>query len=409
MSRSAASVAVMESGGCSTAHRDAVRDSLCAWLAHEALVALAMALSMYMGMAGVGLVHAHLLRPPVTLSDLLNFWIGWGDAGSYAQLATHGYGQPEVAAYYPLLPLLERIVSPLTGGDAALAGFFIANVSALPAFYLLRTLAEAETDDRRVARVALALAAFAPFGFFLAMGYTESLFLLLSLGVFWAARKRRWGITGLCATLAVLTRATGLLLLLPIAIEAADAMRWRFTWGKALARPVMALALPVIVLLAFWVFEAQVYGVPFVAAHFERTYYARWLDWPWYGPAAGVAFVARHLDPWPTALAALELITLIAALAGCIALVKARCPRLPLSYVAYGWAVLVFTLVLPVHGADTDALYSLPRYLLVDFPIYLAIAMLSAHRRTARFAIIAGSAIACLLLALLQTAAFAIA
>ncbi|MGZ3681818.1 MAG: hypothetical protein ACXVDI_24925 [Ktedonobacterales bacterium] len=103
--------------------------------------------------------------------------------------------------------------------------------------------------------------------------------------------------------------------------------------------------------------------------------------------------------------------TLLVALAGCIALVWAVATgrRLPLSYVMYGWAVLVFALVLPLHGADRNALYSLPRYLLVDFPICLAIAMLCARRLHMRAALSAGSIIACLLLTLLQTAAFAIA
>lgn len=398
-----------ESGCLLIGRREALRDSLYAWLAHEVLVALVMVLSVRVGVAGAGLVHAHLLRPPVTWSDLLHVWMGWGDAGAYAQLATRGYGQAALAPYFPLLPLLDHILSTLIGGDAAAAGLVIANVSALPAFYLLRSLAESETGDRHIARITLILAAFSPFGFFLTMGYTESLFLLLSLGVFRAARDRHWIVAGSCAALAVLTRATGVLLLLPIAISVAETMSWRFTRWKPLARPLIALALPIVALLAFWIFEAHMYGMPLAASHYERTYYARWLDWPWYGPGVDVALVVRHLDLWPTVLATLELLTLIAALVGCIALVTVRSPRLPLSYVVYGWAVLVLTLVLPVHGADSDALYSLPRYLLIDFPICLAIAMLCSRRRNAHVVVIAGSIIACLQLALLQTAAFAIA
>ncbi|MGZ3664131.1 MAG: mannosyltransferase family protein [Ktedonobacterales bacterium] len=409
---SLATVADTAKGGShSVARRAAFRDALYAWLAHEVLVVIAMALSVRIGMAGAGLVHAHLLRSPVTLSDLLQFWLGWGDAGSYAQIATHGYGQPALAPYYPLLPLLERMLSPLTGGNAQIAGFAIANISALPAFYFLRSLVERETGDRQVAHVAVILAAFAPFSFFFAMGYTESLFLLLSLGVFRAAREQRWLAAGFWAALAALTRPTGVLLLLPIAIEAAERMHWRVTGWKPLVRPLIALALPVGVILAFWAFEAHVYGMPAVAAHFERTYYARWLDWPWYGPGAEVGIVVRRLDVWPIAVAVLDLVTLLVALAGCIALVRAMATgrRLPLSYVMYGWVVLAFALVLPLHGADKNALYSLPRYLLVDFPLCLAIAMICARRLHTRAAVSAGAIIACLLLTLLQTAAFAIA
>ncbi|MGZ3681819.1 MAG: hypothetical protein ACXVDI_24930 [Ktedonobacterales bacterium] len=113
---------------------------------------------------------------------------------------------------------------------------------------------------------------------------------------------QRWLAAGFCGALAALTRPTGVLLLLPIGIEAASRMHWRFTGWRPLAHPLIALALPVGAVLAFWGFEARVYGMPLVASHFERTYYRRWLDWPWYGPGAEVGIVFTISIPGPQRL-----------------------------------------------------------------------------------------------------------
>ena len=58
--------------------------------------------------------------------------------------------------------------------------------------------------------------------------YSESLFLLLAVGAFYAARTGRWAWAGACAGLASATRSAGLLLLIPLA------MLW---WGSRPRRP----------------------------------------------------------------------------------------------------------------------------------------------------------------------------
>ena len=60
------------------------------------------------------------------------------------------------------------------------------------------------------------MTAFAPMAFFLSAVYSESLYLALSVGVFWSAREGRWALAGLLGGLAAATRSTGLVLLLPV-------------------------------------------------------------------------------------------------------------------------------------------------------------------------------------------------
>src|SRR5579859_2791308 len=190
------------------------RDATGAWLAHLTLVAVACALAWLSGVPRWTLVgYAH----PVTTRVFASFWLHAWDAGSYAQIAAQGYTLPASAGFWPLLPLVERLAVPLVGGNVALAGFLIANLCALAALALVRRLIAEETGDRALARWVVIVIALSPLAFFLATGYTESLFLLLAAGALYAMRCRRWLVAGVLITLATLTRAPGILLLVPFA------------------------------------------------------------------------------------------------------------------------------------------------------------------------------------------------
>src|SRR4051794_16992430 len=136
------------------------------------------------------------------------------DAGHYVGLALHGYDQPLRAAFFPLYPLLARAVtapldSPIAGALAiSLASFAVA-------LYLLHRLVALEAGER-YARGALWVVALFPTAFFYSAIYTESLFLALSIGAFYAARRERWWLAGVCGALASATRNTGLLLVVPL-------------------------------------------------------------------------------------------------------------------------------------------------------------------------------------------------
>src|SRR5262249_48772624 len=144
------------------------------------------------------------------------------------------------------------------GGDPAAAGFFLSNGLALGAFGAFRLLIERETGSPRLARLALLLLALNPYAVFFSMGYTESLFLLLSIAVFMALGDGRWLLASLLAALAVLTRITGMLLLLPMSFAAAQSLQWRWPGWRRAWRPLTALAMPMAAQIGFWVYLACV-------------------------------------------------------------------------------------------------------------------------------------------------------
>ncbi len=124
------------------------------------------------------------------------------------------------AAFFPLYPLLVRGVGTILGGSHAallIAAFLVSLAAFLAALALLYRLTELELG-RRLARPALLLLAVFPAAVYFGAPYSESLFLLLAVGAFYAARTGRWAWAGACAGLASATRSAGLLLLLPLVL-----------------------------------------------------------------------------------------------------------------------------------------------------------------------------------------------
>ncbi len=371
------------------------REALLAWLAQHALLAGCFALGISYG--------SHVKDVPTAWRILL---VGW-DGKDIAAVAAHGYLAPRDAAFYPLYPLLEHLTAPLFAGHFALAGWTLASLCSLGAFGVLRILVEAETGDQTIARYALFFAAFSPFAVFLGLAYTEPLFLLLALLTFHALRRHSWLTAGALAALAALTRGAGVLLLVPLAVEALIVLRagWtpRTTW-----RPAVALALPPVAVAGYWLDQARIYGVPFAASRAEMVYWTRGIDWPWYGPLQTFGVLLAHTDPGFTFRAALDLVALAVALALAVPLafpsVRHRL-GMPLSLCAFAWAVLLLTISIPLHPTDgSDAMFSQPRYLLVAFPLAIVAAAAAVSSRPARLVLVAASLLACALLTTLYAA-----
>ena len=87
----------------------------------------------------------------------------------------------------------------------------------LGALVLLYRLVSLELG-RPIAQPALLLLAVFPAAVFFGAPYSESLFLLLAVGAFYAARTGRWAWAGAAAAGAAATRSSGVLLLLPLAM-----------------------------------------------------------------------------------------------------------------------------------------------------------------------------------------------
>lgn len=146
-----------------------------------------------------------------------SFWNAMArwDAGWYASIVQHGYlytpGKQSNVAFFPLYPVLMGVGTPVTG-NPYLGGYAVSFVGSFAAGWLLLRWVKLESGSEVTAQRALVLLLSFPTAFYLFAPYTESLFLALSLGAVYAGRERLWLVAGLCGMAAAATRSTGIVL-----------------------------------------------------------------------------------------------------------------------------------------------------------------------------------------------------
>ncbi|HEV2236687.1 MAG TPA: mannosyltransferase family protein [Ktedonobacterales bacterium] len=325
-----------------------------------------------------------------SVDGLFTSWDRW-DALRYLSIATHGYTTPAETAFFPLYPLLIHILTlPFGGQGGYVVGLLVANAAFLGALLLLRALVAAQWGGAVALRAVTLLAVF-PGALYTFAPYNESQFLLCSIGCVLALRRRRWAVAGALGGLAALTRAAGLLLLLPFAYEWWRA--WRAgAWGKGAApwqAAAWALAIPAGMAL-FAAYCAARFGDALAFAH-AQAQWNRVLTWPWVGlwwqlqglaQAAPASFFQAHdlLDLGATVL-----------LAALLVVGWRRLPRAESLYLA----ALVLLVISEPGGVRThlhDPLTSNTRFAIEMFPGFTTLALLTARRPAWYQAIVAGSA-----------------
>ncbi|BCM93287.1 hypothetical protein IAD21_05178 [Abditibacteriota bacterium] len=175
----------------------------------------------------VGHLRLQTMPPP---SDKEGAWIGvssfwlnpWTtfDSRYLIQIAQSGYTGTRDAAFFPLFPLILRALGG-SGADSntmAVLGIIVSNLAFLGALWLLFVMTRDEWGEK-VAKRAVWIEAFFPAAAFSAAVYTESLFLLLSIGFFYAARRQRWWLSAPLGFMAGLTRNSGHILCLALLLD----------------------------------------------------------------------------------------------------------------------------------------------------------------------------------------------
>jgi len=366
------------------------------------------------------------------------------DSAWYLVIAHYGY-RPDLGSYtaprdafFPLYPLALKAVSWL-GAPPVLAGVLISLLALAFALYGIHRLTTLELGrSGETARLAVMLTAFAPMAFFLSAVYSESLYLALSVGLFWCARQGRWALVGVLGALAAATRSAGIVLLLPALMiylygpredRLPDSLPGppeddrsgfasgpvgvrRSSFGRldvSRLRPRYRLRLDV-AWLGLLPLGIVIYGLalalgggdvlaPFHAQgvwgrHFAGPYLGVWdgLKAAFEGLRQLLSLQSRHVyfsagEGSPTVSASHNLM-LFAFLAAAIPAFIAALRRLPLAYGLYAVAALALPLSYPVAS---QPLMSLPRFLIVLFPLSIGAAAWLAERPRLVRPMLAGS------------------
>jgi hypothetical protein len=405
------------------------------------------------GALGYGPTHKVLQHERLTggfgwLGNLLVAPAARWDAGWYLLIVRQGY-KPTLGAataprgaFFPLYPLLVRALAALLV-PLVLAGVLVAVLALGCALYGLHRLTsleagagglgtrgarEATLGSREVARLAVLFTAFAPMAFFFSAVYGESLYMALSIGVFWFARKGRWMWTGVLGAAASATRPTGVLLLVPALIlylygprqdrppdrpehhlalrrdgglrSLALVVRPRYQPRKGL----LWLALMPVGVGLFAAYLGLAGGsasTPFRSQQLWGRHFAGPFGGFWDGAVAAfdgfrqfLSLQAHHsyfpqATGSPLVSASHNVLLFAFALAALVAVVGVL-RTLPLAYGAYVLLALALPLSYPV---SSEPLMSLPRFLLVLFPLTMWLAGWLAARPRARVPVLALSAI----------------
>jgi hypothetical protein len=321
----------------------------------------------------------------------VDVWARW-DSDFFLRIAADGYDRSS-AAFFPLYPTLVGLVGRALLGHYVVAGVLVSLAASLGAFWVLYRLAEARLGADGARRTVLYLALF-PMTLFLLAVYSEALFLLLAVAAFALAERGRFLGAGVATGLAMLTRPFGIALLPAVALVA-----WRSgDRRRALVSLAVAPALAALYPLLLW---RQV-DDPWAFAHAQGVWHRELSP---AGPLGGIWEGIRVVVTGDTPAGSAPLHATAVNVEGLLALVLFAA----LAVVAwrrfgapYGlFAVLSLALPLSVPS-ERWPLLSLPRFGVVVFPFFLALAWLGRAPRA--HAVILGTSALFLGLAVTQWA-----
>jgi len=216
----------------------------------------------------VGLLAVYTIGLPedpsrfrVSENEALNLPVRW-DAGWYLSITTGGYRwnperetKKQNIAFFPGFPLAIYVFARLFGGSIlshVAAAVFLSHAAFLWALVYLYRLAREICGDAHRARDVILLIATYPFAVFYGAIYTESIFLLGSVGAVYEFKARRWGRVAAWGLIVGLTRPNGFMLALTLGALGLVQRIWtrgdvstrnRLSALAAVASPVLGVAL----------------------------------------------------------------------------------------------------------------------------------------------------------------------
>lgn len=341
--------------------------------------------------------------PSVTrdLGYVTDVWARW-DSVFFLRIAEHGYDAASgtAAAFYPLYPLTVGVLGRVFLGHYVLAGIAVSLLASLGAMLLLHRLAEERLGAEGARRAVLYLAV-APMAVFLQAVYSEALYLLLAVAAFMLAERKRWALAGVVAGLAILTKIAGVALLPALALLAWRAPDRRRALASLAAAPALFAVYP----LYLW----ERLGDPWAFAHAQDQWHrhlspAGPFGGTWHGLRAAWAGIeqlasgshthaywtavsVKDSDPFHVAAVNLENFAFLVLY---LALTVIAWKRFGAPYGLFCALSLAIPLSVP---SSRWPLLSIPRFGLVLFPLFLALASLAGNRPRLHTAVLVVSAL----------------
>jgi mannosyltransferase PIG-V len=321
------------------------------------------------------------------LTDLLFGTFAQWDSDWLLHIAELGYDTEQVAAFFPLYPLVVRIVGEVTRSDVV-AAVLVSLAAAGVAAALVKRIA-----GPALGRDSVLLLALYPIAYVFTAAYSEGLFLALAAGSFLAGMRGRSWTAGLLGGLAAATRIMGLALVPALLV---------LLWGRR-RRDLAAVLLVPAGVGAYALYLQHRFGDALAFVHAQGS-----TDWnrerPALGPLSGLweatssawhggLELLRHLpraQNHPAGYSNLDMwatwnVVQFALLVAAVWLTWVAWRRLGPAFGLYSAGILAIALAAP---AQLSPLVSFPRFLLADFPLFVALAAVLQRRPRARTAVL---------------------
>lgn len=299
----------------------------------------------------------------------------WGnfDGVHYLTIAMQGYTAQYTQAFFPFYPIFIRYLSGIIGSEL-ISGLTISHLMFFIAVLLLYKLVRIDWGQSSAKRAIIYLMLF-PTSYYFVSLYSESLFMALVLGSFYAARRKKWWIAGLLAAIASATRIFGAFLLPALLIE------WYVQRGEKkkfavseLVNSIIPISLSLSGLLLYMNYLKNAFSDPFLFISSQPAFGAQrsadklillyQVFWRYIKMAITVD--PKSLLYYTVSLEALSgVLFLVLSL---IALKKTR-----LSYALFG--ILAY-----ITPTLTGTLSSMPRYVLILFPCFILLGQVKSLR-----------------------------
>jgi hypothetical protein len=330
------------------------------------------------------------------LTDLLFGAFAQWDSVWFIHIADFGYDSREITAFLPLYPLVVAGVGAVAG-STVVAGVLVSLAAGAVAVLALKQVAGQVVSSEAQSDTILLLALF-PIGYVFTALYSDALFLALATTSFLAAQRKRALLSGTLGALAVGTRVMGLAL-----IPALIILLWPARWSLREVSKLAPILLLPLALGAYALYLENRFGdaTIFVDAQASESWNRNLsavgpLSGLWHGASEawhGSLEIMLHLprsQNYPSGYDQLDVWALWnvvhgALLIAALGLTWIAWRRLGPAFGLYSVGIVAISLSAP---AEFVPLVSLPRFLLADFPLFVALAELLETRRRTRGAVL---------------------
>ena len=225
------------------------------------------------------------------------------DSPSYLGIAERWYvtsGDPQYhIVFFPLFPIVIRLFNYITGNTFASA-MLVSLLSSVGAGMMLYKLLLIDYSEK-ISKFTVLLVFIFPAAFFFSAPMTESLFLLISVTCLYFTRKKLYLFAGVFGALAAFTRSQGVLLMVPMGIEAVRELIIMFktkdknAWRGLASRLTGIIIVPVGLLMYIWV-NYSVWGDAFKFLEIQREHWSQGLSFFFNTVSYQTDLFIRNLD-----------------------------------------------------------------------------------------------------------------